>query len=270
MLGETTVKQGQWTTQLRSLFQQMQQPLGVLFQLQCGAELGDAQMRRQARRPDLAAEPQLQARSALGRQDRRHSQADRGQRLLVRRQLHDHDGAGGAAALGARPGPQRARRRRSVGPDAGRCRPRPERPPASTSTRATTSIFSASASERRSWAARQTTRPYSVTAGRRRQCRGGPADPERARHQRRDGAELADDALRDRHGRRGHRRKRRLACRAQPAVGGGGGSGGGGGVASTLRGGGVIEGRGELLARAASASPGPPSTRARRRARCWR
>lgn len=42
MLGEITVKEGQWSTQLRSLFQQMQQPLGVLFQLQCGAQLGDA------------------------------------------------------------------------------------------------------------------------------------------------------------------------------------------------------------------------------------
>ena len=41
MLGETTVKEGTWSTQLRSLFQQLQQPLGVLFQLQCGAQLGD-------------------------------------------------------------------------------------------------------------------------------------------------------------------------------------------------------------------------------------
>jgi hypothetical protein len=40
-LGETTVKEGTWTTQLRSLAQQMQQPFGMLYQLQCGAELGD-------------------------------------------------------------------------------------------------------------------------------------------------------------------------------------------------------------------------------------
>lgn len=41
MLGEIVVKTGQWTTQLRSLLQQMQQPLGVHFQIVCNAQLGD-------------------------------------------------------------------------------------------------------------------------------------------------------------------------------------------------------------------------------------
>jgi hypothetical protein len=41
-LGEIVIKSGQWTTQLRSLFQQMQQPFGYFFTLQCGAQLGDA------------------------------------------------------------------------------------------------------------------------------------------------------------------------------------------------------------------------------------
>ena len=40
-LGEIVIKTGQWTTQLRSLFQQMQQPLGVHFQIVCNAQLGD-------------------------------------------------------------------------------------------------------------------------------------------------------------------------------------------------------------------------------------
>jgi len=42
LLGEIVVKTGQWTTQLRSLFQQMQQPLGVHFTIVCNAQLGDA------------------------------------------------------------------------------------------------------------------------------------------------------------------------------------------------------------------------------------
>jgi uncharacterized phage protein (TIGR02218 family) len=42
MLGEIVIKDGQWTTQLRSLFQQLQQPFGYFYTLQCGAQLGDA------------------------------------------------------------------------------------------------------------------------------------------------------------------------------------------------------------------------------------
>ena len=42
MLGEIVIKTGQCTTQLRSLFQQMQQPLGVQFTIVCNAQLGDA------------------------------------------------------------------------------------------------------------------------------------------------------------------------------------------------------------------------------------
>ena len=41
LLGQIVVKSGQFTTQLRSLLQQMQQPFGYLFQLVCNAELGD-------------------------------------------------------------------------------------------------------------------------------------------------------------------------------------------------------------------------------------
>ena len=41
-LGEIVIKTGQWTTQLRSLLQQMQQPLGVHFTIVCNAQLGDA------------------------------------------------------------------------------------------------------------------------------------------------------------------------------------------------------------------------------------
>jgi len=41
-LGEITIKDGQWTTQLRSLFQQLQQPFGYFYTLQCMADLGDA------------------------------------------------------------------------------------------------------------------------------------------------------------------------------------------------------------------------------------
>ena len=41
-LGEIVIKSGQFTTQLRSLFQQMQQPFGYFYTLQCGAQLGDA------------------------------------------------------------------------------------------------------------------------------------------------------------------------------------------------------------------------------------
>jgi hypothetical protein len=41
MLGEIVMKEGQFTTQLRSLFQQMQQPFGYFYTLQCGAQLGD-------------------------------------------------------------------------------------------------------------------------------------------------------------------------------------------------------------------------------------
>ena len=44
MLGEIIIKNGQWTTQLRSLFQQMQQPFGLQYTLQCQAQLGDAQL----------------------------------------------------------------------------------------------------------------------------------------------------------------------------------------------------------------------------------
>ena len=40
-LGEIVIKTGQWTTQLRSLFQQMQQPLGIHFTIVCNAQLGD-------------------------------------------------------------------------------------------------------------------------------------------------------------------------------------------------------------------------------------
>jgi hypothetical protein len=42
ILGEIIIKDGQWTTQLRSLFQQLQQPFGYFYTLQCGAQLGDA------------------------------------------------------------------------------------------------------------------------------------------------------------------------------------------------------------------------------------
>jgi hypothetical protein len=41
ILGEVVVKNGQFTSQLRSLFQQMQQPFGYFYTLQCGAQLGD-------------------------------------------------------------------------------------------------------------------------------------------------------------------------------------------------------------------------------------
>ena len=40
-LGEITIKSGQWTGQLRSLLQLLQQPLGVHFTLLCNAQLGD-------------------------------------------------------------------------------------------------------------------------------------------------------------------------------------------------------------------------------------
>ncbi len=40
-LGEIVIKSGQFTTQLRSLFQQIQQPFGYFYTLQCGAQLGD-------------------------------------------------------------------------------------------------------------------------------------------------------------------------------------------------------------------------------------
>ena len=40
-LGQVELKEGMWTTQLRSLLQQLQQPFGYLFQLVCNAELGD-------------------------------------------------------------------------------------------------------------------------------------------------------------------------------------------------------------------------------------
>jgi hypothetical protein len=41
-LGEVVLKSGQFTTQLRSLFQQLQQPFGFFYTLQCAAQLGDA------------------------------------------------------------------------------------------------------------------------------------------------------------------------------------------------------------------------------------
>ena len=40
-LGEITIQNGQWKTQLRSLFQQMQQPFGIQYTLTCQAQLGD-------------------------------------------------------------------------------------------------------------------------------------------------------------------------------------------------------------------------------------
>lgn len=40
--GEVVVKEGEFTVQLRSLFQQLQQPFGYFYTLQCGAQLGDA------------------------------------------------------------------------------------------------------------------------------------------------------------------------------------------------------------------------------------
>ena len=41
ILGQTVIKNGQWTAQLRSLLQQLQQPFGMHFLLICQAELGD-------------------------------------------------------------------------------------------------------------------------------------------------------------------------------------------------------------------------------------
>ena len=41
-LGEIVIKEGEWTTQLRSLFEQLQQPFGYFYSLQCMAQLGDA------------------------------------------------------------------------------------------------------------------------------------------------------------------------------------------------------------------------------------
>lgn len=41
MLGEIVLKNGQFTTQLRSLAQQMQQPFGIQYLLNCTAQLGD-------------------------------------------------------------------------------------------------------------------------------------------------------------------------------------------------------------------------------------
>jgi len=43
ILGQVELKEGVWTTQLRSLMQQLQQPFGYLFQLTCNSELGDGQ-----------------------------------------------------------------------------------------------------------------------------------------------------------------------------------------------------------------------------------
>lgn len=41
-MGEVVLKNGQFTVQLRSLFQQLQQPFGVQYTLVCQAQLGDA------------------------------------------------------------------------------------------------------------------------------------------------------------------------------------------------------------------------------------
>ena len=41
ILGEIVIKEGQWTTQLRSLFEQLQLPFGYFYSLQCMATLGD-------------------------------------------------------------------------------------------------------------------------------------------------------------------------------------------------------------------------------------
>jgi hypothetical protein len=41
ILGEIVIKDGQWTTQLRSLFEQLQLPFGYFYSLQCMATLGD-------------------------------------------------------------------------------------------------------------------------------------------------------------------------------------------------------------------------------------
>jgi hypothetical protein len=40
--GEIVIKEGQFTTQLRSIFEQLQQPFGYFYTLQCMATLGDA------------------------------------------------------------------------------------------------------------------------------------------------------------------------------------------------------------------------------------
>ena len=54
-LGEITIKDGQWTTQLRSLFQQLQQPFGYFYSLVCMAQLGDARCKVNLTPPVWAA-----------------------------------------------------------------------------------------------------------------------------------------------------------------------------------------------------------------------
>jgi len=41
IFGEIVVKEGQFTVQLRALFEQLQLPFGYQFTLNCGAQLGD-------------------------------------------------------------------------------------------------------------------------------------------------------------------------------------------------------------------------------------
>jgi len=57
-LGEITIKDGQWTTQLRSLFQQLQQPFGYFYTLQCMADLGDARCKVEIAPPVWQADHQ--------------------------------------------------------------------------------------------------------------------------------------------------------------------------------------------------------------------
>jgi hypothetical protein len=57
-LGQIVIKQGQWTTQLRSIFEQLQQPFGYYFTLQCMAQLGDSRCRVKLAPPTWAASTQ--------------------------------------------------------------------------------------------------------------------------------------------------------------------------------------------------------------------
>ena len=69
-LGEIVIKDGQWTTQLRSLFQQLQQPFGFYYTLQCMAQLGDdrckVELKPEAWRPSTSYKLGLLTDAAVG------------------------------------------------------------------------------------------------------------------------------------------------------------------------------------------------------------
>lgn len=60
-LGEIVIKEGQWTTQLRSILEQLQQPFGYYYTLQCMAQLGDSRCRVKLSVPAWAADQQYRS-----------------------------------------------------------------------------------------------------------------------------------------------------------------------------------------------------------------